>query len=208
AMAGGGAGGLFIGLMGVRRFASGSPGLLTLPVYIGDKGLTNIINACIGCGIAFIVSFIISYLLFKEQKSIATIQETEQATNEQTAVNKQSVTTIMAPVSGKLVPIKQVKDDVFSMEMIGKGCAIIPDDKLFVSPVKGSVTALYKTNHAIGIKSDHGVEVLIHIGLDTVKLDGQFFCAQIKVGDQGRRSSRHRYPTYDRRPGRHQSCWV
>ncbi|MCJ1969888.1 beta-glucoside-specific PTS transporter subunit IIABC [Lactococcus carnosus] len=184
AMAGGGVGGLFIGLMGVRRFASGSPGLLTLPVYIGDKGLTNIINACIGCGIAFIVSFVISYLLYKEHRPTDTAQGLEQAASEQTAGNKQSVTTIIAPVSGKLVPIKQVKDDVFSLEMIGKGCAIITDDKLFVSPVKGSVTALYKTNHAIGIKSDQGVEVLIHIGIDTVKLNGQFFSAQIKVGDQ------------------------
>ncbi|MDR0921116.1 MAG: beta-glucoside-specific PTS transporter subunit IIABC [Lactobacillales bacterium] len=181
AMAGGGVGGLFIGLMGVRRFASGSPGLLTLPVYIGDKGLTNFINACIACAIAFVVSFIVSYILFNENK----VSESEQAFEKETLdfTKTKSVTTIMAPVSGKLVSLKNVPDEVFSEEMIGKGCAIIPIDPIFVSPVNGVVTALYETNHAIGLKSEEGVEVLIHIGIDTVKLEGQYFSAKIQIGD-------------------------
>ena len=69
AMIGGGVGGLFIGFMKVRRFASGSPGLMTLPVYIGENGLSNLVYACIGAGIAFVVAFVVSYILYKEDKA-------------------------------------------------------------------------------------------------------------------------------------------
>lgn len=181
AMAGGGIGGLFIGLMGVRRFGTGSPGLLTLPVYIGGNGMTNFINACIACVIAFVAAFIISYILFNEDKMVAAEQSLEKETLDFT--KSSSVTTVMAPVSGDLIPIQDVADNVFAEEMIGKGCAIIPNENLFVSPVNGIITALYDTNHAIGLKATTGAEVLIHIGLDTVKLDGQYFTAQVKIGD-------------------------
>lgn len=181
AMAGGGIGGLFIGLMGVRRFGTGSPGLLTLPVYIGGKGMTNFFNACLACVIAFVAAFIISYILFKEEKVLAAETALESETLDFT--KKSSVTTIMAPISGQFIPIQDVADHVFAEEMIGKGCAIVPNDTLFVSPVDGTVTALYNTNHAIGLKSNDGTEILIHIGLDTVKLDGKYFTAQTKIGD-------------------------
>lgn len=179
AMFGGGLGGLFIGVMGVRRFAPGSPGLLTLPVYIGKDGLTNLAYAVIACIIAFTASFIASYLLFKEEKVVETELEVTQD-----ALTAEKLQKIYAPVTGELIPLTDVSDDTFAQEILGKGIAILPQSSEFVSPIAGKVTMVYETMHAIGLVSDSGTEILIHIGIDTVKLNGKYFTSHIKKGDQ------------------------
>ncbi|HDV7166710.1 TPA: PTS glucose transporter subunit IIA, partial [Yersinia enterocolitica] len=88
-----------------------------------------------------------------------------------------------APLNGKIVPLADVKDGVFASEIIGKGIAIYPTDGFVYSPVNGVVSKLFHTHHAIGIISDEGVEILIHVGIDTVKLNGEFFKNNINEGD-------------------------
>lgn len=91
--------------------------------------------------------------------------------------------TIASPVNGEIVPINQVKDDTFAQEMVGKGVAIIPSDGKFYSPADGNLIALFPTGHAFCINSDDGAEILVHIGIDTVKLEGQHYTIHAKQGD-------------------------
>lgn len=93
-------------------------------------------------------------------------------------------TSIKAPVNGRAVSLKEVSAPTFSEEILGKGVAIIPEDGHVVSPVNGTVVTIFDTLHAIGLKADSGEEVLIHIGIDTVKLGGKHFTARAKSGDR------------------------
>ncbi|MBB6622646.1 glucose-specific PTS transporter subunit IIBC [Clostridium gasigenes] len=111
-----------------------------------------------------------------EKKLIKTIEEIKPGID--TGVK------IAIPVSGKLINLEEVPDDVFSMRLIGDGFAIDPTEGSLLSPVKGKITALIRTNHAITITTDTGMKVFIHIGIDTIKLNGDGFVSFIKVGDE------------------------
>ncbi len=103
---------------------------------------------------------------------------------------KKKELSVMGPIKGKVIDITEVPDKVFSEKMIGDGVAIVPEDGLVVSPIEGEVVTVFPTNHAIGLRSKNGIELLIHIGLDTVELNGEGFKritsegARVKVGDQ------------------------
>lgn len=197
AMIGGAVGGLFVGMFGVRRFASGSPGLMTLPVYIGgDSPFRNLLFACIGAGIAFAVAFICSYISYKEEtvpepKPEVAEAATEAATEQDAAAEEKGetcrageVSEVLSPAAGKVISLGQVSDPTFAQEILGKGCAVIPENGHFVSPVEGTVETVFETKHAIGLKSDAGPEILLHVGVDTVKLEGKGFNALVKEGDR------------------------
>lgn len=187
-MIGGASGGLFMGLLRVKNYSGGSPGFLTLPSYIGESGLSDFYFACIGAVISVIVAFAASMLLYKDP-----VEASDRTTEENPEIKSQGVTntnenkefiTIYAPVAGVAVSLKEVNDPTFSEEIIGKGAAVIPTEGRVVSPVRGTVTALFHTLHAIGITTPEGAEVLIHIGINTVKLEGKYFTAHIKQGDK------------------------
>ena len=91
--------------------------------------------------------------------------------------------TIASPVNGEIVPITQVKDDTFAQEMVGKGVAIIPSDGKFYAPADGSLVVLFPTGHAYCLATDDGAEILVHIGIDTVKLQGEHYTIHAKQGD-------------------------
>lgn len=92
--------------------------------------------------------------------------------------------TLLAPLTGKIVEIEQVPDPAFSQKLMGDGVAIDPADGIVVSPVNGEVIQFFHTKHAIGIRSETGLELLIHIGLDTVMMNGEGFVGHVKVGDK------------------------
>ena len=96
---------------------------------------------------------------------------------------KKKKNSFLSPMTGKSVSIKEVPDETFSSEMLGKGVAIIPSDGLVTSPTSGKVSMIFETLHAISILADTGEEILIHIGLDTVKMNGDGFSSYVKVGD-------------------------
>src|SRR5699024_10076905 len=132
---------------------------------------TNIIYALIVAGVSFIAAFIFTWLSYKE--------ETEDNGNS-IKLNNHSV---LAPIKGKVIPLEQVKDATFADKLLGDGIAIEPSEGKVYSPVNGTVQVMYKTGHAIGLLSDSGDEILIHIGLDTVKLEGKGFEKIAKQGE-------------------------
>jgi len=102
---------------------------------------------------------------------------------------KKNEVVVHASVEGQLKDIKEVNDPMFAGELIGKGMAIVPSRNTIVSPVNGTILMVFPTNHALGIQLENGIELLIHIGIDTVKLKGEGFKAfvqegqSVKVGD-------------------------
>jgi PTS system beta-glucosides-specific IIC component len=138
-----------------------------------------------GAGIAlvagFVIAFVLTYLFgFKDP---ANKEKAKNAPKTVKVVDKNRTQEVVSPLKGKVIPLNQVEDAAFSSEALGKGIAIEPSEGKVVSPVNGIVTTLFRTKHAIGITSDNGVEILIHVGMDTVKLDGEHFTAHIKQGD-------------------------
>ncbi|WP_195989199.1 beta-glucoside-specific PTS transporter subunit IIABC [Clostridium sp. D53t1_180928_C8] len=182
-MIGGAIGGLFLGLFRVSNYSGGSPGLLTLPSYIGGETMMNFVYACIGAVISIAVSFVACLVLYKDkEENVKVNQDVEEvAVDKAPLINK---ITIASPLNGEIVPLKEIKDETFASEMMGKGIAINPAEGKVVSPINGTVQMIFKTKHAIGLKSDDGAEVLIHIGMDTVQLDGKYFTAHVKDGDK------------------------
>lgn len=98
--------------------------------------------------------------------------------------------TITAPLDGTIVPLEDVPDPVFAQNMMGDGIAIDPADGDVVAPVDGEIVHLFPTKHAIGLRSEAGVELLIHVGIDTVSMNGEGFTAYVKAGDRVKRGDR------------------
>ncbi|MEH7694589.1 beta-glucoside-specific PTS transporter subunit IIABC [Bacillus altitudinis] len=186
---GGAVGGCFYGLFSVKTTAFSIPGITSLPTYI-MKGTNNFQLALIGIALSFIVSLLITILLgFQESVTAANEQAAEKRNHTESKENQQmskqtSPYEVQAPMSGKVIPLSEVNDSVFSSEMMGKGVAILPDKGVVQAPFSGKVVTVTPTKHAIGLVSDDGIELLIHVGIDTVSLNGQFFDVLVKEGDK------------------------
>jgi len=191
-----GVGGGIIGLVGAGFYMLGGLGIFSYPSFIGPEGISfAVIMAIVATIIAFVLAFIIVYFTYRESTAVAadainkesvSAQETGSTEGNATILNANDV---MSPLQGKVVPLKDVEDQVFASESMGKGIAIEPEIGEAVSPFKGEVVTVFPTGHAVGLKSDTGIEVLIHIGLDTVQLQGEHYeiliedGQQVKVGD-------------------------
>lgn len=167
-MIGGAAGGVYAGLSGLVRYAFVSPGLTAIPAFIG-KNPMNVVHAIITIIISFVVGFVAAWILgFKEE-----VQE-----------EVVSCVDIVSPLKGEVKPLSEVNDDVFSKEVMGKGIAIIPSVGKLYAPCDGVITAFFPTKHAIGIKSNKGIEILMHVGIDTVNLQGKYFTDKVQINDR------------------------
>lgn len=99
-------------------------------------------------------------------------------------VNKTSEKIIYNPVRGTIIPLSKVEDPVFSSGMMGPGVGILPEEGAVYAPVDGEITVAFHTGHAVGLKTNDGMEVLIHIGIDTVKMNGDGFFIHVKEGEK------------------------
>ncbi|MBP1905161.1 PTS system beta-glucosides-specific IIC component [Paenibacillus turicensis] len=188
---GGAVGGAIIGQAGTQAFASGAPGLLTLPIFYGPGG-QGFPGLIIGITASFLVSAILTYVMgFKDP-----VDETEDGSKQVAGSNNTDVSDalkgnevvkasqkVLSPLSGTIHLLSDVPDPAFSSEAMGKGIAIKPSEGRVVAPFDGKVTVAFKKKHALAVVSDSGAEMLIHVGIDTVKLDGQYFTSHVKEGD-------------------------
>lgn len=207
---GGAAGGGFITAVGLKCFGFAVPGLLSLPLYIGPNGgMTNFWYALIGVSISFVVSFTVTLLLKWDepntlQAAAASSSGQENAAGSEaptsTASAKQSdqevsppVTVhsieekkgeVFSPLTGELVLLKELPDPTFSEEMTGKGIAIYPQEGRVTAPFDGTVTMVAKSKHAIMLTSFNGIDILIHVGLNSVSLKGKFFDTKVVTGQR------------------------
>lgn len=182
-MIGGGIGGIYAGISGLVRYAFVSPGLAALPAFIGANPM-NIVHAIITCIISFAAAFAAAWVLGFDEAA-----DPDQAKKETKPAEKPAskAATVSAPVSGICIPLSEVNDAVFSQKILGDGAAIIPSEGKVYAPVNGTVSTVFDTKHAIGLLSEDGVELLIHIGIDTVNLEGKYFTAHVESGQKIRK---------------------
>lgn len=181
-------GGGFYGAFNFRKFMMGGMGIFEFPAMIEPDGsMGNLIVAVTGVVITMAVAFVATMVFYKDKTIV------ESGTKEDNTVtmdNRQNtaepmvkVQEIASPIRGKVLKLEELQDAAFASGVLGKGAAILPEEGKVFAPVDGTVTALFPTLHAIGIVSEEGAEVLIHIGLNTVQLDGRGFEAMVAQGD-------------------------
>lgn len=179
-MVGGAAGGVVGGMLGTAAYAMGGLGVFSIPVMIPATGLDmTFYGALIGLAVATLVSFGLTFAFHKE------VETGEQTTAEVApAVSEHVGFPVSAPVKGEAVSLETVRDEVFSSGAMGKGLAIMPTEGVVYAPFDGEVVTVFQSKHAIGLRSHSGVEVLIHVGLDTVQLGGKHFETFVQAGQR------------------------
>ncbi|EME3480548.1 PTS glucose transporter subunit IIA [Enterococcus faecium] len=171
---GGALGGAYSGLMNLTSWNQGGLGIFTIPNYIRPDGdLTDVINVLIGIAIAMVVSFALTFFFWKEEAG-----ETD---DRQKRSGKEIVKT---PIQGQIAPLKAAKDAAFAQGTLGRGILIYPEKGEVRAPFDGTVMTLFPTKHAIGMVSETGLELLIHVGLDTVQLEGKYFESLVQQGER------------------------
>ncbi|MGA9606562.1 MAG: beta-glucoside-specific PTS transporter subunit IIABC [Rouxiella badensis] len=169
-LAGSFVGGAFIGCLGVQAFALVGPGLATISMFVSPDSGMNIVYALAGTALSFLVSFICALVLWRE-KTPAVVQ----------AVGGLF---LAQPIQGQVIPLEQVNDEVFSARIMGEGIAIIPQQGVLSAPAEGVIVNVFDTGHAVSMLTDGGVELIFHIGIDTIKLNGQGFFAKVQAGQR------------------------
>lgn len=180
AMIGSTAAGLYAGLTQLKSYAYAVPSVFAFPQWISPEASANLTNAVIAVLISSIVTFVMTWILgFDDSDSTESKEKNVQVT---AASKSGSAIAVFSPVNGETVPLSQVNDAAFSTEAMGKGIAIRPIEGKVYAPFDGIVSVLAKSKHAIGLVSAEGVEILIHIGINTVALKGQHFTSLIEEG--------------------------
>ncbi|SDD02258.1 PTS system, beta-glucosides-specific IIC component [Terribacillus halophilus] len=183
---GGALGGAVLGIFKTTGYMTGGLGIFQIPTFIGPNGFdVGFWGSFVSIGVAFAAAFVLTMLFgfTKENNKPDTVQEptTPIQKEEKLAIGND---VIASPFQGSVVPLSEIKDEAFATGALGKGVAIIPSEGKLYAPASGVVSVLFPTKHAVGITTDNGAEILIHIGMDTVQLDGKFFEAQVKQGDR------------------------
>jgi len=182
-----GIGGAIIALTGAALYSAGPLGVFKIPTFIHPEEGIN--GGFWGMMISIIVTFVLAFVLTlyfggvnrKEDEEQVVGEESKQEDKVEQNINNEVIT---SPLTGDVKNLSSISDSAFSSGALGKGVAINPTEGRLISPVSGTVSALFGTHHAIGIKTEHGAELLVHIGMDTVQLDGEHFKAHVSQGDQ------------------------
>lgn len=172
----GAVGGAICGVTHVTMNAYVFHNIFSIPVYTPKFGYF------LGVGTSLVLGAVLAYFLgVKDEEMTDFLPENGMQTEVE---NTGDETSVYAPMTGAVIPLTAVEDDVFSSEIAGKGVALIPDEGKVVAPFDGTVVAIFPSKHAIGLKSNQGSELLIHIGINTVNLNGNYFDTKVEMGDQ------------------------
>jgi PTS system beta-glucosides-specific IIC component len=167
---GGVVGGAFIGWMGIQAFALVGPGLASISMFVSPDNAMNIVWAFAGAGLSFAVAFISAFVLWRDK-----------------VPEKTDSLTFTRPVEGQIIPLENVNDDVFSRKIMGDGIAIVPSQGILRAPADGTVVNVFESGHALSLLTDAGVELIFHIGIDTIRLQGEGFSAKVAEGQHVKR---------------------
>lgn len=172
---GSGISGAISGFLGFHYYQMAGLGLFEIPALLPTTDTETVLAQAIICtAVTFIVTFIMAFVLYKEESQI------EKTTAEDLLKNE----IIASPLIGEIRPLSEAKDDAFASGALGKGCVIIPEQGKVYAPFDGTVLVMFPTGHAVGLVDEKGCEVLIHVGINTVQLEGKHFTPHIKVGDK------------------------
>lgn len=173
-------GGGIIGIMGTKGYILGGLGIFGIPNFINPEGIDS---GFYGALIGIIVSFVLGFLLmfFGGFKDDEVVKESKGSGRTDVLVKQE---TVISPLQGDVIALAELKDEAFSSGALGKGVAIEPIEGKVYCPVDGVLTNVFPSGHAIGITSVNGVEILIHVGKDTVKLKGKYFTPKVQQGAQ------------------------
>lgn len=165
------------------------PGIATLPAYFKAGHTTQFIGLLISILVSFVLGAVLTMIVGFEDEASDDFEKidddttTDNDTDNETNANNDAVTEFVAPVTGNVIPVNQVKDEAFASEAMGKGVGIEPENGKVYAPFDGKIEALFPTGHLVGMSDGKGTEILIHIGVDTVKLEGKGFKTIVKQGD-------------------------
>lgn len=172
--------GAFVGIIGLEAFALVGPGLASITMFTNPNDNMNLIWAFVALISSIVISFIITYIVYEDAtKTIEESSADKIRLNSDESTENTGELVLFQPVEGKILPLESVNDEVFSSGLMGDGTAIMPTEGVLYSPMDAKIKMLFGTNHAIGLELDNGLEILIHIGLDTVELDGNGFEALV-----------------------------
>jgi PTS system beta-glucosides-specific IIC component len=178
-------GGAIAGWMGLKAYTYAGLGLIGLMGFINPHGATNYLGLILQVVVSFVVSFVVCSMLYSDKKQVA-VKQPKKKNGSDNVKTKLAIDGLemLAPVSGTVLPLSEAEDGAFSSGAMGKGLVILPDEGAVYAPFAGTVKALFPTKHAIGLVSDDGCEVLIHVGINTVELQGKYFTTPVKQGDR------------------------
>lgn len=164
---------------------AGLPSLLTVVNAINKDNMTPFIGEAIGLAISIIGAIVLVQIVGFDDPGMKKVEAagTDAASGKEIDKNETISKNVSSPLTGSVVSLSDVKDEVFSSEAMGKGAAIEPSEGKVIAPFDGKIVSLLDSHHAVGIESNNQVEILIHVGMDTVKLEGRHFTAHVKEGD-------------------------
>jgi PTS system beta-glucosides-specific IIC component len=183
-----GVAGAVLCMLGVRDYQMAGMGVFSYTMFLNpdNKDVKPMIIGIIVSIICVIVSFILEMIFYKDGDKNSSKKEVKNNSdiNLKTEAAKKTKVSIAAPIKGNVVALADVKDEVFSSESMGKGIAIEPEEGKVYAPADGVISTFFPTGHAIGITTDLGAEILIHVGMDTVEMNGDGFEPQKSQGDK------------------------
>jgi PTS system beta-glucosides-specific IIC component len=151
-------------------------GILTFPAFLGKGFMGLVIASLIAYFLSAIGTYFFGYSDAMLNNSVAADNKIDEVIDDDLEIS--------SPLNGKIINLKDVSDKAFASEALGKGVAIIPAEGKLYSPVDGTIAAAFPTGHALGLTTSNGAEILIHIGFDTVSLNGKYFNVKVQVGDK------------------------